>query len=165
MFRLRKWSQKSQHVPCKEGVSVNDGGKYGSFRKLGALLWCPYNKDPTNLEYYIRVPYFRKPPYMFIHGTVSGPLWLYLVCKRCAGTKSPRMRPRSIHAPIVHRARTELLKTSRFGASTLNAWGRLKWVHGSGPQNLSLNFRRGPALPFQTGLARRPGFQRTAAAL
>ena len=32
----------------------------------GTLFWGPYNKDPTNyLGYYIRVPYFRKLP--FVH--------------------------------------------------------------------------------------------------
>ena len=29
------------------------------------LFWGPYNKDPTTLGYYIRVPYFRKLPYAF----------------------------------------------------------------------------------------------------
>ena len=29
----------------------------------GTLFCGPYNKDPTNyLGYYVRVPYFRKPP-------------------------------------------------------------------------------------------------------
>ena len=36
---------------------------YGSFRQLGVLFWGPYNKGSYFLGYYIRVPYFRKPPY------------------------------------------------------------------------------------------------------
>ena len=33
-----------------------------SEKKGGTLCWGPYNKDPTILGYYLRVPYFRKPP-------------------------------------------------------------------------------------------------------
>ena len=30
----------------------------------GTLIWGPYNKRSFCLGYYIRVPYFRKPPYI-----------------------------------------------------------------------------------------------------
>ena len=30
----------------------------------GALFGGPYNKDPTNLGYYVAVPSFRKLPYL-----------------------------------------------------------------------------------------------------
>ena len=34
----------------------------GVSENRGTLFWGPYNKDPTNLGYYIRVSYFRKLP-------------------------------------------------------------------------------------------------------
>ena len=38
----------------------------GVFRKLGVPYFRgPYHKDPNQLGYYIRVPYFRKLPYGF----------------------------------------------------------------------------------------------------
>ena len=42
------------------------------FPKIGGtFIWGPYNKDPTNLGYYIRVPYFRKPPNSFLFPVVG----------------------------------------------------------------------------------------------
>ena len=40
--------------------------QYWEFRKIGVPYLGPYNKDPTNFGYYIRVPYVRKPPYASI---------------------------------------------------------------------------------------------------
>ena len=48
----------------KTRVGFRDSGfrdSFGSFRS--ALFWGPCNKDPTNLGYFIRVPYFRKLPF------------------------------------------------------------------------------------------------------
>ena len=35
----------------------------GDSENMGTLFGGPYNKDPTILGYYIRVPYFRKLPH------------------------------------------------------------------------------------------------------
>ena len=35
----------------------------GVSENWGTLFWGPYNKDPTTLGYYVRVPYFGKLPY------------------------------------------------------------------------------------------------------
>ena len=50
---LRRWTL---------GSRVQDEGFIWELPKIrDTLFWGPYNKDPTILRYYIRVPYFWKP--------------------------------------------------------------------------------------------------------
>ena len=42
--------------------------QFGSFRNLGYLVWGPYNKDPSIWGTILRVPYFRKPPFLSKRG-------------------------------------------------------------------------------------------------
>ena len=43
-------------------------GLYGSFRKLGVPNFGVLIKGSSYLGYYIRVPYFRKPPFLYGQG-------------------------------------------------------------------------------------------------
>ena len=49
-------------VEDSEGTGAARCANWDFPKIWGTLFWGPYDKDPTILGYYIRVPYFQKPP-------------------------------------------------------------------------------------------------------
>ena len=66
-------SAAPQHLDLKRirpGCKPGQPHRLQIFKPEASKIWefpGPYNKDPINLGYYIRVPYFRRPPYPSIH--------------------------------------------------------------------------------------------------